>query len=1497
MKQIQKIFVLTAVMILSQSLLALENIHSNPSKRISKNFFIENKGQWPEEVRFLAKIGGMRAWVTDEGIVYDFYKVEYDQSIDYDSLRNAEPMDWMAKRNELARRKGHVVQMSFVNSRKFIKSIKLESEKLKVDGINKLEAYYNYFIGNDSTKWASFVSLYEEVLIKNVYEGIDYRLYFDDGLIRYDIIAKPYADLEQLKIKYDGQNGLEVNESGELAIKTRIGDVVNQKIYAYQANRKIECKFSIDEENLVRFDIEDYDKSLALTIDPLVWSTFIGGTGNEPTTSLKRDATGNLLLSGYSYEGGFPTTVGAYEEDYSGTIYYDAYLCKLSEDGSDLLFSTYLGGSDGGTNMFEIALDASGNVYCAGHSSSQNFPSTPGVYDETVNGPPGSTSSYVCKFSSDGSSLVFSTFIGGNSGALRAIALDSSYNVYVAGMARSSAYPTTSGAFREQKSNSNWDMVVSILNSNGTSLLYSTYIGGDSSYVPNNYGSEAHALTIDGANNVYVTGYTMNTDFPTTSGAFDSTHNGNYDIAVMKFSSDLSTLIYSTYLGAEENDHASDITLDGFNNAYLTGSTRTGSNLFPTTSSAYDTSFNGSGADIFVSKLNSDGSDLIYSTYIGGDDYDVANGIELDDDNSAYIVGYSGSSDFPTTAGAYDETNNGLQDGIICKLSSDGSELLYSSLIGGQNNDNAIGLVLTDSLNAYINGYTESFDLPTTSGAYDEDYEEDNDVFVLKFNVTGCPGFSPRERDSCALVALYNATDGDNWTDNTNWMSDTEPMNNWYGVFLTPEGRVRELHLRDNGVKGYLPEELSLLEELINLFLGFNDLSGTIPSSFGNLKKLKTLNLYRAPVPGTPLGGVTGTIPPQLGDIDSLQYLYLENNQLDTLPSGLGNAKELIHMRIYRNKLNCTIPLDLGGLSNLKELLLNKNDSLHGQLPDTLGNLTNLEYLNLSYCNLSGSIPSNFQNLDKLKTLDIRYNNLTGTIPPELGNVDSLKYLYLEFNNLDSLPIGLGNAKELIQLWIHDNNLNCIIPEDLGSLSKLRVLLLNNNDSLHGPIPDTLGKLNSLTGLNLSNCDLSGSFPLSFNDQDSLRSLYISGNKINYFPDLSSIGNLTTLNIQDNRLEFDDIETNLFVQNFIYSPQDSVGIVRSDTVCLGSYDSLSVTVGGANNLYEWFIDGESVSDTSPNHYLIIPEVTGNDTGSYYCHVTNSMATELILYCRPISLTLKETPAPQITDTDNSFTSCENQVCKYSCNASDVILWNVENGIINGDSDKDSVNVLWGSSGSGTITLYQLKNNGCDATTLQEVIIHPLPDIPIVNDTTIIKGDSATLMATSPANSIIRWYDSETDGTELATGYTYQTESLDDTIGFYVESEDSTTGCISETRAKVTVTVQDPGSIIVLMKSSNEEICKYESVEIGIRQAVTGGVPPYTFSWSPDYNLSSSTDSIATASPDVTTEYTLKVTDSRGDSSKANVMVKINQLPDAPEVQNVSIYENQDAILR
>ncbi len=350
--------------------------------------------------------------------------------------------------------------------------------------------------------------------------------------------------------------------------------------------------------------------------------------------------------------------------------------------------------------------------------------------------------------------------------------------------------------------------------------------------------------------------------------------------------------------------------------------------------------------------------------------------------------------------------------------------------------------------------------------------------------------------DKAALKALYNATNGDNWTNNTGW-DFTQPLtSSWHGVTVA-NGRVTELDLSGEnidgtvnrgGLSGSLPVELGNLDQLTRLDLSNNGLKGSIPSELGDLSNLNVLNL------SSNLFG--GSIPAELGDLSNLNVLDLSSTLLSgTIPAELGDLSNLKIVNLFGNSLNGSIPTEFGDLSRLESLVLRAN-SLSGSIPTEFGDLSELKTLDLSYNRLSGSIPTEFGDLSRLESLVLRRNSLVGSIPSELGKLSNLESLDLYSNDLSgSIPAELGDLSDLKLLDLSFNDLSGSIPPELGDLSRLGSLDLHVND-LSGSIPSELGKLSNLESLSLSGNSLSGSIPSELGDLSSLESLSLSNNSL-----------------------------------------------------------------------------------------------------------------------------------------------------------------------------------------------------------------------------------------------------------------------------------------------------------------------------------------------------------------------------------------------------------------
>ncbi|MBZ0099418.1 MAG: SBBP repeat-containing protein, partial [Taibaiella sp.] len=577
-----------------------------------------------------------------------------------------------------------------------------------------------------------------------------------------------------------------------------------------------------DSQSLIYgFKVASYDKRKELIIDPLLASTFLGGSGeSEGAYSMALDSDGNVYVTGYTTSSDFPTTFGAY--DVSGDASpdnSDVFVSKLSSDLSILLASTFLGGS-GGEGAYSMALDSDGNVYVTGYTTSPDFPTTSGAYDASADASSDNSDVFVSKLSGDLGNLLASTFIGGSGHEYAySMALDSESNIYATGYTESPDFPTTSGAYdvSGDASSDNSDVFVSKLSSDLSTLLASSFLGGSG-------GECAYSIAMDSGGNVYLAGETESSDFPATPDAYDTSYFGfSYDhdpgpdyegyyrgdAFVTKLDSNLSNLLASTFLGGGGNDHARSLTTDTSGNIYVTGFTS--SSDFPTTSGAYDTSLGVYGTDdyaydVFVTKLDSNLSGLLASTYLGGSTtgrdkrsgQDYAWSIAIDPKGDIYVTGYTDSSGFPRTSNAYDtsgpddDTIDADNDAFVSKLDSDLSSLIASTFLGGYGNDDAMtlwgeygndearSLVIDSNGNVYVVGHTNSPDFPTTSGAYDTSfsslipvptvcatpcaiyYVDGYDVFISKFDGNlSADTTSPTPTPTVTVTATPTPTDKD----------------------------------------------------------------------------------------------------------------------------------------------------------------------------------------------------------------------------------------------------------------------------------------------------------------------------------------------------------------------------------------------------------------------------------------------------------------------------------------------------------------------------------------------------------------------------------------------------------------------------------------------------------------------------------------------------------------------------------------------------------------
>jgi beta-propeller repeat-containing protein len=685
--------------------------------------FEANQGQADKEVRFLSRGPGYSLYLTAGEAVLVLTRPNPDGKPDGRSTPG--------RREAPAQAMPAVLRMSIVGA----------APAPLVSGREELPGKANYFIGRDPEKWRTNVATYAKVHYREVYPGIDLVYYGNQRQLEYDFVVAPGADPKKIVLGFKGADKLEIDAEGDLVLHMAGEAVRQKKPVIYQeidgVRQEVAGSYVLKGAKRIGFKVAAYDTSRPLVIDPVVlsYSTYLGGISTDRGRAIAVDSVGNAYVTGYASSSDFPTTPAAFQPiqpstDSSGA----AFVTKLNPTGSALVYSTYLGGNRGAAGG-GIAVDADGNAYVTGSTTSRDFPTTPEAFQPSFAG--GDLDAFVVKLDPTGSALLYSTYLGGTNSLTEGgsgIAVDVDGNAYVTGVTRSPDFPTTPGAF-QSIFGGGYDVFVTKLNRTGSALVYSTFLGGSAfDYQPR------VALGVDGS--AYVTGVTQSSNFPTTPQVFQPSYGGQGDAFVTKLAPDGSGLVYSTYLGGFGDDGGSDIAVDAAGNAYVTGSTFSfgPGPRFPTTPGAFDTT-SGNTYDAFVSKLHPSGSCLVYSTYLGGSDEDRGNAIAVDADGNAFVTGHTRSTDFPTTPGVFQPSIGGVFDTFVTKLNPTGSLLLYSVYLGSMSDDRAFGIAVDAAGNAYVTGMTgdcfnpdcSTNNFPTTPGAFQPNYGGTGDAFVAKF--------------------------------------------------------------------------------------------------------------------------------------------------------------------------------------------------------------------------------------------------------------------------------------------------------------------------------------------------------------------------------------------------------------------------------------------------------------------------------------------------------------------------------------------------------------------------------------------------------------------------------------------------------------------------------------------------------------------------------------------------------------------------------------------
>lgn len=612
--------------------------HTECKSCVSSPVFIQNKGQWGSQPLFKVEMPNAYTYFCKNNITYlladtgDMNRLRHDLHRYYDYQPQINPVVHL-----------HAFRATFVNA----------NMNAVVNGEEKIKEYFNYYLGKDPKRWASHVNGFQKIVYQNIYSNIDLLAYSDGANLKYDFVVKKNTSASAIKILYEGAEGVKI-ENGELRIKTSVGDVVEMKPYAYQLvngkRKEVKCLFELNEQTVSFNFPEGYDKNNDLVIDPtLIFSTYSGSVADNFGYSATYDSKGEVYAAGSVFHFGtdtFPTTLGAFQTLWAGGVGYsnpgnqsgtgtDIGITKYDSAGTVRIYSTLLGGN-GDDLPHSLVVNKNDELFVFGTTGSNNFPVTNGAYDISFNG-------------------------GINPGVFGGLAVH-----YSAGS----------------------DIIITRFNQNGTALVASTYVGGtgndgltypEYSGLHYNYADEVRGeIDIDQNNNVFVATCTRSTDFPTTPGAYKATSSGLMEGVVFKMDNNLTQMVWSTYLGGNDDDAIFSVAFDANEDLYLTGGTQ--SSNFPVTAGTIQTTIGGGRADGFIAHLSKNGSQLLHSTFYGSNKYDQIYFVETSKQGNVYVLGQTeaGGNRFIYNA-AYNTPGGGQ---FISKLKPTLDSLIWSTAFG-----------------------------------------------------------------------------------------------------------------------------------------------------------------------------------------------------------------------------------------------------------------------------------------------------------------------------------------------------------------------------------------------------------------------------------------------------------------------------------------------------------------------------------------------------------------------------------------------------------------------------------------------------------------------------------------------------------------------------------------------------------------------------------------------------------------------------------------------
>lgn len=728
--------------------------------------FEANHGQAESEVKFLSRGRGYTLFLTSHEAVLVLAQPSAFGKEDAAKSSGMHFQDRQNGRREALRnQKFSVLRLQFAGA----------NANPAIEGVDELSGKSNYFMGNDSSKWHTDIPNFSKVMYRDIYPGIDLVFYGSkEGELEYDFIVSPGADPKVINVKFEGADKIGKDQNGDLILYIPGGELRQHKPNVFQESdavkEMIEGQYLLKDSGLAGFNIASYKMTRPLVIDPVLsYSTYFGGSngsgvsaggpGLDYGTCIVVDVQNSIYLGGIADPVNFPGVRLGPNNPFVQNFTF--FVTKINPATSTVIYSVYFGSSYR-NDILDIAVDALGNVYAAGAMDGRDYPVTSNAFQSVANvaGFAGGQA-VVTKIGPSGNSLLYSSYLGGTgslNGAV-AIAVDALGNAYVAGFTNSLDFPgspqssirsSNPNAVQSANRGGGSDAFLVEISQSGTSVMtvdYFTYIGG-SGY------DDVYGIAIDSSGNAYIVGATNSADFPLAGTPIQSSlapctlgscnqYSGDTFISKINTNaiSPATALVYSTYLGGNGDDRGSDIAIDGAGNAYITGETE--STNFAVVNALQNTlggpctipfAFEPCvDMDAFVAKINPVGSALLYSTYLGGTEFDYGNAIAVDSYGSAYVAGQTWSSDFHSVSAIQPVSGgfaNNPGDAFITQINPQGNSTYFSTYLGGSGVDDAFGIVLGPTGVMYVTGQTSSTNFPMAGNPVQPTLNGTNDAYV-----------------------------------------------------------------------------------------------------------------------------------------------------------------------------------------------------------------------------------------------------------------------------------------------------------------------------------------------------------------------------------------------------------------------------------------------------------------------------------------------------------------------------------------------------------------------------------------------------------------------------------------------------------------------------------------------------------------------------------------------------------------------------------------------